>query len=135
MQCSACGAENPAGARFCNACGAAQAATCPACGHHNRAGSRFCNDCGARIDGTSTPSPSAPSPRAPATSHEERRWVTVLFADLSGFTSISERLDPEDVKTLANTFAEQMSAEVRRFGGTVLNVMGDAIRGARRTRG
>jgi class 3 adenylate cyclase/tetratricopeptide (TPR) repeat protein len=53
--------------------------------------------------------------------------VTVLFADLSGFTSMSERMDPEDVQALANTCAERMSAEVRRFGGTVLNVMGDAI--------
>ena len=124
MQCSACGADNPAGARFCSECGAAQAALCPECGHHNRAGSRFCNACGARVDGQSVP---ASAPSAPTASREERRWATVLFADLSGFTAMSERMDHEDVKELADMCAERMSAEVRRFGGTVLNVMGDAI--------
>src|SRR6476660_1305564 len=110
MTCSACGADNPAGARFCNECGAAQAAVCPACGHANRAGSRFCNACGVRVDGQPTPAPVAPTLAAPVTSREERRWVTVLFADLSGFTSMSERMDPEDVQALANTCAERMSA-------------------------
>src|SRR5439155_9368603 len=56
-----------------------------------------------------------------------RRWVTVLFADLSGFTAISGQLDPEDVKALAQRCAERMSEEVRRFGGTVINVVGDQI--------
>jgi class 3 adenylate cyclase len=53
--------------------------------------------------------------------------VTVLFADLSGFTAMAERMDPEDVKALADDCAERISAEVRRVGGTVLNVMGDAV--------
>jgi len=51
----------------------------------------------------------------------------VLFADLSGFTSISERMDPEDVKALAHHCSERLAEEVRRFGGTVINVMGDAV--------
>ena len=58
---------------------------------------------------------------------EERRVVTVLFADLAGFTSMSEGMDPEAVKTLAAHCAGLMSEEVRRFGGTVSSVMGDAI--------
>src|SRR5688572_21019670 len=116
MPCLACGADNPAEARFCSACGAAQAAACPACGHANRTGSRFCNACGARLD--SSPVRVASPPTTP---REERRWVTILFADLSGFTAIAERMDPEDLKAFADECAERMSAEVRRFGGTVLN--------------
>jgi hypothetical protein len=46
MRCSACGADNPVGARFCNSCGAPQAAACPRCGRDNPPGSRFCNACG-----------------------------------------------------------------------------------------
>lgn len=51
----------------------------------------------------------------------------MLFADLSGFTALSEKLDPEDVKALAHELAERMGQEVRTFGGTVVSVMGDAI--------
>jgi class 3 adenylate cyclase/DNA-binding SARP family transcriptional activator len=58
---------------------------------------------------------------------EERRWVTVLSADLPGFTSLAERLDPEDLKALAHQCAERLSAEVHRFGGTVINIMGNAM--------
>src|SRR5262249_60507271 len=49
MPCPQCGRENPAGARFCNGCGARLAAGCPACGQSNPAGSRFCNGCGTRL--------------------------------------------------------------------------------------
>jgi class 3 adenylate cyclase/predicted ATPase len=63
----------------------------------------------------------------PSRAEEERRLVTVLFADLAGFTSMSEGMDPEAVKALAEHCAGLMSAEVRRFGGTVSSVMGDAI--------
>jgi adenylate cyclase len=51
----------------------------------------------------------------------------VLFADLSGFTSMSEQMDPEAVKAVAGRFVDAMSEEVRRFGGTVANLMGDAV--------
>jgi class 3 adenylate cyclase/tetratricopeptide (TPR) repeat protein len=60
---------------------------------------------------------------------EERRIATILFADLAGFTSMAEGLDPEDVKGLAAECAHVMSAEVQRFGGTVTGIMGDAIMG------
>jgi class 3 adenylate cyclase len=53
--------------------------------------------------------------------------VTVVFADLAGFTALSEALDPEDVKTLADRCAERIAAEIRRFGGTLIDIMGDAV--------
>jgi class 3 adenylate cyclase/tetratricopeptide (TPR) repeat protein len=50
-----------------------------------------------------------------------------MFADLSGFTSLSEQMDPEDVKAMAHELAQKMGQEVMRFGGTVISVMGDAV--------
>jgi class 3 adenylate cyclase/tetratricopeptide (TPR) repeat protein len=62
----------------------------------------------------------------PAGAREERRWATVLFADVAGFTALAERMDPEDVKSLAARCAEMTGEEVRRFGGTIITVLGDA---------
>ena len=58
---------------------------------------------------------------------QERRHATVLFADVSGWTSLVEELDPEDVQAMAHEVTGLMGAEVHRFGGTVISVMGDAV--------
>src|SRR5919106_4045613 len=116
MRCGACGTENRTGRKFCAECGSPLSISCPACGAPAEPGERFCGECGARLEGP-----------AEARPEEERRLVTVLFADLAGFTSMSEGMDPEAVKSLAVRSAELMSDEVRRFGGTVSAVMGDAI--------
>jgi class 3 adenylate cyclase/tetratricopeptide (TPR) repeat protein len=58
---------------------------------------------------------------------EGRRQVTVLFADLVGFTSLSERLDPEDVRDITTDCLRQISAEAVRFEGTVDKLIGDAV--------
>jgi class 3 adenylate cyclase/tetratricopeptide (TPR) repeat protein len=76
---------------------------------------------------SSEPSTIEAEPTSTAPPEEERRRVTILFADLAGFTSMSEGMDPEAVKALASRCAELMSEEVRRVGGTVSSVMGDAI--------
>jgi len=62
--------------------------TCAACGRENPQDARFCNACGAALG------------PAPGPGREERKVVTVLFADLVGFTSRAERMDPEDVRAL-----------------------------------
>ena len=49
----------------------------------------------------------------------ERRQVTVLFADLSGFTELSRRLDAEEVHVLLESFFERVDGVVSRLGGTV----------------
>ena len=126
MRCPSCGTDNREGRKFCSSCGATLSLACPACGALNELDERFCGQCGAPLD---EPAPAAGAEEAivSAPPEEERRLVTVLFADLAGFTSMSEGMDPESVKALAAHCADLMSAEVRRFGGTVSSVMGDAI--------
>ena len=51
----------------------------------------------------------------------------MLFADVSGWTSMVEDLDPEDVKAMAHEITQRMGTEIHRYGGTVISVMGDAI--------
>ncbi len=58
---------------------------------------------------------------------DERKRVTVLFSDLSGFTARSETMDPEDVHTIMDTYFERMSAVITRYDGTVEKYIGDAV--------
>ncbi len=87
---------------------------CKSCGTVNRAGARFCDGCGAPL-ATQVPS------------REERRTVTVLFADLAGFTSRSENLDPEDVRAFLVPYYDVLTAEVTAHGGIVDRFLGDGI--------
>ena len=88
---------------------------CPACGHENQAGAKFCSEC------------AAPMVEATAAIREERKVVTVLFADLVGFTSRSEQLDPEDVRAFLSPYYARLRTELERFGGTVEKFIGDAV--------
>jgi class 3 adenylate cyclase len=88
---------------------------CPSCGHRNQPGAKFCSECGTAL-----------AAARPA-SYEERKVVTVLFADLVGFTSRAEQLDPEDVRALLSPFYGRLRAELERFGGTVEKFIGDAV--------
>ncbi len=134
--CPKCGQQNPPSNRFCGQCGSPLPSTCPACGAANLAGNRFCGTCGSAlsatgpssIDASSFPQPSIPAGSAGSTLVErERRLVTVLFCDLVGFTPLSERLDPEDVREIQSMYFGQMSKEIRTFGGTVEKYIGDAV--------
>ena len=61
------------------------------------------------------------------TSRDERKVVTVLFADLAGSTELAQRHDPEQLRQLLSAFFEEMSQQIRSFGGTVEKYAGDAI--------
>lgn len=63
----------------------------------------------------------------PATTPDERKRITVLFADVTGYTSISETLDPEDVTSIMNQLFEALTEEITRYGGTVDKFSGDAV--------
>ncbi len=128
MHCPRCTALTGKGARFCVACGTRLPSTCPSCGGEIIEGTRFCARCGAPVQRSGRPAAVPPEPdRGQAVPGEERRWATVLFADLSGFTSVAEEMDPEDVKALAHGCVERLAEEIHRFGGTVIDVMGDSV--------
>jgi class 3 adenylate cyclase len=90
--------------------------TCTRCGQENPDHARFCNACGAAL---------AEAGR----SGEERRLVSVLFVDLVGFTSRSEKLDPEDVRAFLVPYYERVRAELESHGGKVEKFVGDAVMG------
>jgi predicted ATPase/class 3 adenylate cyclase len=126
VTCPSCGAEIETGKRFCGDCGSPVAAVCASCGSSNPPGKRFCGDCGASLAGGARPNvdPEPPAPAQPAT---ERRLVSVLFADLVGFTSLSEARDSEDVRGLLSRYFETCSRLIGLYGGTVEKFIGDAV--------
>jgi class 3 adenylate cyclase/tetratricopeptide (TPR) repeat protein len=119
--CASCGAENASDARFCSTCGAALQLACPACGFEQRASATFCSNCGIALR------QDARRVGDPADDRQERRVVTVLFADLAGSTALGERLDPEDVRELQGELFVLINAQVERFGGTTEKFAGDAM--------
>jgi predicted ATPase/class 3 adenylate cyclase len=126
VECPACGAANASSRKFCRACGARLALFCAACGTANEPDDRFCGECGAPLTGAAAgPAPAVPPTAAPAA--EERRQVTVLFADLVGFTALAERLDPEEVRDITTRCLRQLADEAVRFEGTVDKLIGDAV--------
>jgi adenylate cyclase len=129
LECPACGAENVSARKFCRACGSRLSLLCAACGTANEPDDRFCGECGAPLAvAAAGPAPAAPPvPAATAATSEERRQVTVLFADLVGFTALAERLDPEDVRDITTECLQQLAAEAVRFEGTVDKLIGDAV--------
>src|SRR6266513_3118154 len=88
---------------------------CPVCGQENPAGFKFCGACGAALDAAVAPA------------REERKVITVLFADLVGFTSRAEKLDPEDVRGFLSPYYARLRQERERHGRTVEKFIGDEV--------
>jgi class 3 adenylate cyclase len=88
---------------------------CAACSQENPDIARFCLHCGAAL-GTGD-------------HREERRVVSVLFVDIVGFTSKSEQLDPEDVRSFLTPYYERVRAEIEHHGGRIEKFVGDAVLG------
>jgi class 3 adenylate cyclase/tetratricopeptide (TPR) repeat protein len=122
LQCTACGAENRAGRRFCANCGSALAFQCPSCGSANEPRDRYCGECGSPLSGEAQRAGTAPQEPV-----SERRLVSVLFADLVGFTTISEHRDPEEVRELLSKYFDGCRDLIERYGGTVEKFIGDAV--------
>src|SRR5512132_549666 len=88
---------------------------CPVCGQENPAGFKFCGACGAPLD--------APAPAA----REERKVITVRFADLVGCTSRAEKRESEAVRVMLSPYDARLRHELERHGGTVEKFIGDAV--------
>jgi class 3 adenylate cyclase/tetratricopeptide (TPR) repeat protein len=125
--CSNCGTQNAAGRKFCLECAAPLAVTCPTCGAANEPVAKFCGDCAAPLQ----PAVSAPARSPLATAPlPERRLVSVLFADLVGFTPFAEERDPEAVRELLSRYFDTARLAIERHGGTVEKFIGDAVMAA-----
>ncbi len=141
MQCPACGTVNEAGRKFCHECGSKLAAACPTCGTSNPPQARFCGECGTRLQSDEAAAAVAARPpvaipvgaatgsagTAQAAPVAERRFVTVLFADLVGFTTLAEGRDAEAVRELLSAYFELARTVIERYGGTVEKFIGDAV--------
>ena len=128
MDCGKCGATNKAGRRFCAKCGAPLELTCAACGFVNEAEDEFCGGCGAGLKPAAPAAqPSPPIAAQPSPVTGERRQVTILFADLAGFTKLSSERDPEEIHRLLSRFFETVDGIVDSFGGSIDKHMGDSV--------
>ncbi|MFN8622983.1 MAG: AAA family ATPase [Chloroflexota bacterium] len=134
--CRSCGRDNKAGRKFCAFCGAAMAVGCPSCGTPYEPGELFCGECGASLPGGGGVAavPSAPVPAAAPTivgfgaaPVAERRLVSIVFADLVGFTPFAAARDSEDVRETLSRYFDLASDVIGRYGGTVEKFIGDAV--------
>src|SRR5881296_2498068 len=138
MTCPRCQVENDAVARFCEDCGARFEAACPSCGTPVTPGKKFCRSCGAAL--TTEPAARFASPESYTPKHlaekiltskgaieGERKIVTVMFSDVSGFTAMSEKLDPEDVHGIMDRVFEVILEAVHRHEGTINQFLGDGV--------
>src|SRR5512143_1575556 len=114
--CSSCGAEVDPAARFCPSCGSPLGRTCPSCGASVADDARFCASCGTAL-----------GEQVEASRGEERKLVTILFADVTGSTTLGEQLDPEALRDVMDRYFAAMREEVEAEGGTVEKFIGDAV--------
>ena len=141
MKCPKCQFENREGAKFCKECGSELRLACPKCGTMNTQDSKFCDDCGHDLrkpEAASSIDYSQPQSYTPKFLAEkilttrssiegERKLVTVLFADVANYTSLSERLDPEEVHQIMDGCFKILMDEIHRYEGTVNQFTGDGV--------
>ncbi len=118
QSCADCGHENEPGQRFCGSCGHPLYRRCPSCGEESPSSFRFCGACGSAI---------APESPIETDLEGERRWATVLFGDLVGFTNLSEATDPEELRLIVDRCTSRMGEIVDHYGGWIDKVIGDAL--------
>src|SRR5215470_3638414 len=143
MKCARCGRVGSPGAKFCEECGVPLAARCAKCAGPVSPSAKFCPECahpvgsgpGVAVLSERFASPDAYTPRHLAhrilksriALEDERKHVTVLFADLKGSTEMIAARDPRDAHRLLDPVIEQMMEAIHFYEGTVNQVMGDGI--------
>ncbi|MET1231990.1 MAG: adenylate/guanylate cyclase domain-containing protein, partial [Candidatus Limnocylindrales bacterium] len=130
MRCPNCQSEVLPGQKFCPECGARLDAGCSNCGASLPTGAKFCAECGVATGGAEPSTAGTTRMEDAGLSREpiaERRLVSVLFADLVGFTTASEARDAEDTRELLTRYFELARERIERYGGTVEKFIGDAV--------
>jgi class 3 adenylate cyclase/tetratricopeptide (TPR) repeat protein len=140
MQCPRCQHENRPQAKFCEECATPLARTCSQCGGQVSAAAKFCSECAHPVSQSVVPQQRLTSPQSYTPKHlaekiltsksaleDERKQVTVLFADLKGSMELLADRDPEEARKLLDPVLERMMEAVHRYEGTVNQVMGDGI--------
>ena len=140
MQCPKCQFENPKGINFCGECGAKLERLCPGCNSPNPLNFKFCGECGHNLISAKEISEekSEAENLEPRTSTKkyssnvaplegERKHVTVLFSDLTGYTAMSEKLDPEEVKDITTHIFDEISKIISKYEGFIEKFAGDAV--------
>src|SRR5262249_338966 len=151
-RCLSCQFDNPPAMKFCGQCGTQLAQLCPHCSAVNQPTFKFCGQCGtalaapppstidtasdlpqisrppeAQRQGSTPPHLAEKILQSRSALEGERRQVTVLFADMTGFTPLAEKLDPEEVHQIIDRCFEFITTEVHRFEGTINQYTGDGV--------
>jgi class 3 adenylate cyclase/tetratricopeptide (TPR) repeat protein len=139
MKCGNCNFENQENAVFCGGCGISLEPdiACSNCGTKNSARHNFCNKCGNKLIFTdSRPDAGCSAPSLSKVAHDfhlstgiigERKHVTVLFSDMTGYTSMGDMLDPEEVKEITGGIFQKIADIVQKYEGFIEKYIGDAI--------
>ena len=142
MKCPKCKHDNPSDALFCGECACKLELVCTECGHSNPQSNKFCHKCANDLRKPSEPAvpvnysePQSYTPKYLADKilttrsslEGERKIVSVLFADVANYTSMSEKLDPEEVLQIMDGAFKIMMDETHKFEGTINQFTGDGI--------
>src|SRR6267154_3803472 len=113
MRCPTCGTDNSAANRYCGICGARLVASCPKCGHENAPSALFCSYCGGSLAAIRKDDHAErPGLRSIG---QERKQVTVLFADIVGSTQLVAGIDPEEAMERLRPALKAMCEPVEHF--------------------
>ena len=141
MKCPKCQFDNREGVKFCEKCGVRMEIFCPACGTAIPPDRQFCGECGRPLPAAREAPPldySKPHSYTPkfladkilttrSAMEGERKLVTVLFADVANFTTISEKLDPEEIHGIMDGCFKILMDEIHKYEGTINQFTGDGV--------
>src|SRR5215204_47264 len=120
MLCPSCSFENLPGAKFCEQCKTPLSTPCPQCRFENPQGFAFCGRCGTALA-------AYPPISKPVALEGERRHLTVMFCDLVGSITLSELLDPEELREVIQAYQQTCAEVIRRFEGHIAQYLGDGL--------
>ncbi len=141
MKCPKCKTDNPENKKFCRECGADLVQFCPECGAEVLSSDKFCGECrcdlrkDTKVHDLDFNKPKSYTPQHLADKiltnrsamEGERKLVTVLFADIAGYTSLSEKLDPEEVHQIMDGCFKILMDEIHKYEGTINQFTGDGV--------